>query len=124
MAVRTSKATLSAQLKIRVDEELRAALEKSATSKGVSLNSEIATRLSVTFFPDSIALNALASWLGGAEDTIFLLAVAQELRRSGNPPLRELLADPLLCERICSTVTLSTRLATPGSADRFEEAAA
>jgi hypothetical protein len=103
-APRQRKATDIVQLKLRFREDMRAELEKSAKSRGASLNAEIVSRLSVSFDLEALALKRMASWLGGAENTLFYTAVAHEIRKCGDRPLRELLADPALCERVRAAV--------------------
>ena len=98
MAIR--KATDTAQLKVRLKEKLRAALANSAKAKGVSLNAEVVSRLGVSFDLETMALKALVSWLGGPDNTQFHLALAHEIRKCGDRPLRELLADPATYERL------------------------
>ena len=104
MAARQRKPTDTVQLKLRFKEQLRADLEKSAKAKRVSLNTEIITRLGVSFDLETMAMKALAEWLGGTDNTVFHLTIAHEIRKIGNRPLRELLADPAAYERICAAL--------------------
>ena len=49
-------------------------------------------------------MKALAEWLGGTENTVFHLAIAHEIRKIGDRPLRQMLADPALYERVRATL--------------------
>lgn len=104
MTVRQRKAADTVQLKLRFKEQLRAELEKSAKSKGISLNSEIVSRLGVSFDLETLALKALAGWFGGVENTFFHLIMAHEIRKLGDRPLPEMLADPAIYERVRATI--------------------
>jgi hypothetical protein len=74
------RATDTVQLKVRVREDLRAQLERAATERDVSLNTEIAERLAKSFEAQSQLQAAVEAQLGGAHTAALLKLTAARIQ--------------------------------------------